>query len=278
MKSLEGWKKGVGCTGGEPTLHPQFPEICGLFRRLFPKQQCGLWTCGGASYEKYRELIHDTFGIINYNDHKSPCFHHPVMIASEEVIEDEKLRNELIDNCWLQLHWSPLITPKGAFFCEVAATFDMLFDGHGGYSLEPNWWKRSVAELKDQRERYCRYCSIPIPMESLPDTLDYDYTSKGNAKRLIEAGSPQAKKGKLTIIDKIYTYEDIQGFLRTKTRPSKKYALSDSKHFWVKTPLVAWFWKKAKYNYMSNGRRKFFVDTVKFLLLKLRDTFIDLIN
>jgi len=42
LRSMEGWNRGVGCMGGEPTLHPKFPEICELYRKYFPRDRCGL--------------------------------------------------------------------------------------------------------------------------------------------------------------------------------------------------------------------------------------------
>jgi hypothetical protein len=55
------------------------------------------------------------------------------------------------DNCWWQrLLGSPSITPKGAFFCEVAAAMDMLFDGPGGWKIEKDWWKRGPEGFGDQ--------------------------------------------------------------------------------------------------------------------------------
>ena len=42
----------------------------------------------------------------------------------------------MIDNCWIQSQWSASITPKGGFFCEVAASLDYLFEGPGGYEIK----------------------------------------------------------------------------------------------------------------------------------------------
>ena len=89
LKSLKGWKKGVGCFGGEPTMHPEFAEICALFRAHFPRKQCALWTCGGRTYEQHRQVIDETFAIVAYNDHESPGFHQPLMIVCDEVRADK---------------------------------------------------------------------------------------------------------------------------------------------------------------------------------------------
>jgi hypothetical protein len=261
LASLAGWKKGVGCTGGEPTLHPEFPRICGLYRRHFPKQQCGLWTCGGPRYKQYRDLIEETFGIINYNDHGLACFHHPVMVASEEVIPDAAEREKLIDRCWLQLHWSPIATVRGGFFCEVAATFDALFNGPGGYPLEPGWWQKDGTDMPGQRKEYCRYCSIALPIAPLPDNLAEDWVSRGNAERLLAARSPQALNGRLKVVD-----EAVLG--ETAGRDSRLYATRDSAHCWARTPVRAWFWKRAKYRHLPHGQLRFLRDTVKFLIAK----------
>jgi len=237
LRSLDGWKRGVGCMGGEPTLHPQFPEICALYRRYFPKKQCGLFTAGGKRYEEHKGLIDETFGIIHYNDHEMIGVHQPVMVASRDVIKDDKLREELIDRCWLQTYWSPSITPKGAFFCEVAGMFDMLFDGPGGYPVEPGWWKKSVGQFKDQRDRYCNSCSIPIPMEKLPTNLPYDLVSISNAKRLLEAGSPLAAKGNIRVLDQIFTREDIERLRRQPNLNKTPYVHTKLKeqHYWFRT-------------------------------------------
>ncbi|MCI0539018.1 MAG: radical SAM protein [Verrucomicrobiales bacterium] len=271
LKSLEGWRKGVGFTGGEPTLHPDFPELCALFRTYFPKHQCGLWTCGGPAYQKHRELIRRTFGIINYNDHDTSSFHHPMTVASEDVIKDEQLREELIDKCWLQLHWSPIVAQNGAFFCEVAATFDSLFGGPGGYPLEPGWWKKDVKGFADQRARYCGKCSIPIPFTSLPDRLKLDWVSPQNAQRLRDANSPQAAAGRLKTVDAVFTREDIERLAAARSRNAKTYATPLSKHVWMKTPLRAWFWKHAKYRHIPGGQKQFVLDTLRFIAIKFRD-------
>ena len=56
LQSLKGWRRGVGCMGGEPTMHPQFVEICGLYKKYFPRSQRGLFTAGAKFYEKHKEL------------------------------------------------------------------------------------------------------------------------------------------------------------------------------------------------------------------------------
>ena len=222
LQSLEGWKRAVGCMGGEPTLHPQFPEICGLYRKYFPKKQRGLWTAGGKKYKEHEKLIDETFGLIVYNDHKTGSRHQPVLVASEDVVPDEALRNKLIDKCWLQTLWSPSITPKGAFFCEVAGTLDMLFDGPGGYEVEPDWWKRKVKDFQDQRDRACHSCSVAIPMKEYPDDLPYDYVSPSNLKRLEAAGSPMAK----VVLD----YVPGQGYVPASPRFANLYASDIAAH------------------------------------------------
>ena len=42
LKSLYGWKGKIILIGGEPTLHPNFKEICEIFKNEFPFIQRGL--------------------------------------------------------------------------------------------------------------------------------------------------------------------------------------------------------------------------------------------
>src|SRR3990167_8052720 len=52
IKSLKGFTKAIGIMGGEPTLHPQFKEICELVRKLIPnRRQRSLWTNGFKWHE-----------------------------------------------------------------------------------------------------------------------------------------------------------------------------------------------------------------------------------
>ena len=212
LKSLEGWRKVVGCMGGEPTIHPQFEEICHLYSRYFPRKQCGLWTSGGPKFEQHRFLIHKTFGVLLYNDHSEVGKHHPWAIAINEVVDDEQLRETLIDNCWIQKLWSPSINPNGAFFCEIAAVFDSLFGIGGGYKVERDWWQRDVDQFRDQRDLYCGLCSMALPYRNIPNDYPSDVVSSGNASRFKAINSPW--KDRLHIIDEKLTLEDIKGNLK----------------------------------------------------------------
>lgn len=232
LRSLEGWQKGVGCMGGEPTEHPQFAEICQLYRKHFPREQCGLWTGGGPLFEKYRDLIDETFGIIAFNDRaRNESYHRPPMIASADVIEDEQLRKQLVDNCWLQQRWSPSVTYKGCFFCEVAGAFDLLFEGENGYDIEPGWWNKTPEQFRDQVEAYCRYCSIALPIQSKSYKAEVESVSETNAARLIKAKSPFALRGKISIVKAKYSAEDVAKMEGELVRPP--YYPSNSHMRWA---------------------------------------------
>lgn len=242
LQSLEGFKGGVGCMGGEPTIHPKFPEICALYRKYFPKKRIGILTAGGKKYEQYKDLILDTFGIINYNDHIIPSYHQPVFVASGEAVEDPVLREQLIDHCWLQRTWSPGISPRGAFFCEVAATLDLMFDGPGGYPIEKGWWNRDVEGFREQRDRYCRLCGVAVPLESFPDKNPVEVVSPANAERLRKAGVPA---NEMQIFDRKLTRDDIRENLRKRgVRDPSKYAVPDKNHFWARNSIE--FYQKRK--------------------------------
>ncbi|HDZ73700.1 MAG TPA: radical SAM protein [Aurantimonas coralicida] len=210
IASLEGFPGRIGMMGGEPALHPKFREILALFREKIPdKGRREFWT-SGFKWEVYESDILETFykKRISYNDHtQTTGRHHPLLVAIEEVVEDPELRRIMIENCPFQARWSASITPKGAFFCEIAAAQDWLFDGPGGYPVEPGWWQKIPAEFQDQVDRYCGKCSGALPLTPHSDNrggrdgLSVDLVSPGNLERLKAAGSPRVAKGGYKVIN-----------------------------------------------------------------------------
>lgn len=216
--SLEGYRGKIGIMGGEPTMHPQFREICKLLQEKVPARRCGLWT-SGYKWDEYKSLIRQTFGLgVYYNDHSDKTQkHQPVLVAIDEVVEDKALMWELINHCWVQEKWSPSINPKGGFFCEVAAAFDILFDGPGGYLIEKGWWNKTPEQFSDQVKRYCPLCSGALPMGRPPSSESCDLVSKGNLEKLLALGSPKViVKGDVTVYDQKITREMIY---RPRWRP-----------------------------------------------------------
>ncbi|HEY2918569.1 MAG TPA: radical SAM protein [Candidatus Binatia bacterium] len=232
QKFPNGFPGNIGIMGGEPTSHPHFAEICKIVQELIPdRSKRELWT-DGYRYHRYRDIIRETFEDerIIYNDHtdKTVGWHQPLLVAAEEAVEDKELMWRLIGNCWVQWRWSASITLKGGFFCEVAAALDMMFNGPGGYPIEPGWWAKNPNEFLDQVERSCTKCSGAIPMPAVSAHADFDLVSPGNLERLKHAGSPRIAQGHFRIVDTKFTRDDIQkhidsGWTPWNHRPYKVY-------------------------------------------------------
>jgi len=205
LKSLDGFSGNVGLMGGEPCLHPEFEKICELYAKYVPeKERRELWTAG-FKWNKYQDIIYEYFNkeLVTYNDHSDPNEgqHQPLLIAIDEVVEDRELMYKLIDNCWVQMRWSPVITDRGAFFCEVAGAMDATFNGKGGWKVEQGWWQKEPKDFKEQIEEFCTKCSACLPMPIPNNHIPYDYVSPNNLKRLELVNSPKLKNGKVKVVD-----------------------------------------------------------------------------
>lgn len=205
IDSLDGYEGGIGLMGGEPTLHPQFREICKIYQKMIPnRRKRELWTAG-YKWDEYYDIIHETFDkdLIAYNDHSDPDegTHQPLLVAISEVIEDKRLMWKLIDNCWVQQRWSASITPRGCFFCEVAAAQDYIFNGPGGWPIEKGWWKKTPEQFQDQMKRCCVNCSACLPIPVPNNHEPFDMMSPGNVERLKAAGSPKCLAGRYKVAD-----------------------------------------------------------------------------
>lgn len=192
VPDVEGRKKVIGVIGGEPTLHPQFTEICRIMEELLPdKKTRGLWTNCGPKYKEHRVLIDRVFGYQNKQPHKPPVRHQPVLIASRDAVKDKDKRLKLIYDCWLQNSWASSITPRGVWYCEVAGALDMVFqDTPGRLPIEPLWWNRSMLDFHDQILHHCNRCGVCLPLPGRLDGDEMDDVSPTNLKRLEAIRSP----------------------------------------------------------------------------------------
>lgn len=226
IHSLDDWPRRVGIMGGEPTLHPDFERFVRYADKVHPphyriggglrpiknlaqynmdaKQiKCNaankfhglaLWTSVCPSYAKHYEVIKDCFVDEIINDHTTGGRHHPWLFTRKEYgIPDEQWLH-LRNNCqWQRMIGSPSITPKGAFFCEVAAAMDMLFNGPGGWPVEPGWWRRGPEDYGDQL-RWCEFCCACFLSEWRDSSEEIDDVSPAMYEMLQQAGSPKLKQ------------------------------------------------------------------------------------
>jgi len=210
INSLDGFEGMVGLMGGEPTLHPQFTEICKLFQKI-PKKRRGLWT-SGWKWEEYKNIIGETFPTENivYNEHSTEGgVHQPLLVAMKDVVKDKKLRQELKDNCWAQRRWETCsVTPYGVYFCEVAGALDILFNmGKNAITITPYWWKNT--ELFKKQYEICDSCGAPIPIGGMSDRATFDLISKGNLKKLKKLDSPKVINNNYATYDRKWDKEQI---------------------------------------------------------------------
>jgi organic radical activating enzyme len=132
VDSLAEYPGMVGIMGGEPLLHPEFDRLCNYLHSKRPPEHCGLWSTFPSGKEYYARLITETFWNVLLNDHSSSDIPHtPVLTAAREYLNE--------DDCWYEIHhcgyqnrWSASITPRGAYFCEVAAALDMILETNLG--------------------------------------------------------------------------------------------------------------------------------------------------
>ena len=225
----------TGIIGGEPTVHPQFEDMAKYIQSVHGKQTdimkypekdfihkmqqrefsaeqlmervdgthylkkrgAGLWSNMSATYRKHYEIIQDTFSVQFLNDHLNASYHQPGLFSRRDLGIPYEEWIPLRDNCWMQNSWSATITPKGAFFCEVAGALDMLFNGPGGWKIEKNWWKRQPEDFKDQLH-WCEICGFALKNIFSRDAKEeIDDASPSVYEKLKYLDSPKMKSGRI---------------------------------------------------------------------------------
>lgn len=226
IDSLEDWEGMIGIIGGEPTLHPEFERFLDYLKEKRVKRtetltrkpiydmqmysmacltsiinhKTVLLSALAPSYYKHFEIINETFSRQLVNDHSNVCEHQALLMPRKELgIPDEEWEKKR-DACWIQNSWSATITPKGAFFCEVAGALDMLFDGPGGWKIEKGWIEKTPKDFSDQLH-WCELCSACLDVPKRLSSDERDDVTPEMYKKLLEVGSPKAEEHRCVIRD-----------------------------------------------------------------------------
>lgn len=196
IDSMVGFKSLTNIQGGEPLLHPQFEEICDYAVTKIPPEQLGITTTLPRGYERYRAVIARTFGNILLNDHtRNDIMHKPGLVAAQDVKGlPDWMKWYLIDKCWMQCTWSAAISPRGAFFCEVASALDRYLPSPGGWPVEHGWWRRTPKDFVQQIEAFCWHCGQAMPLQMRESTDGRDDISESNMEYFKDSPKIKAKK------------------------------------------------------------------------------------
>lgn len=215
VSSLRGYNGVIGIFGGNPTMHPKFEEICNILSKYIPIGQRGLWSNNLNGYGSLCRAIFNP-SVSNLNVHTNQHFydemkrdwpecnpigleydsrHSPPFVAMKDI-EDltDEVRWRMITSCDINQLWSAMVCQfRGevrGFFCELAGAQSMLHEHEFSYpdtginvKRDPNWWKYPIETYRNQIEKHCMECGIPLRGRGdLAVTGKNEYVSKTHAK------------------------------------------------------------------------------------------------
>lgn len=220
LRSLAGYPGTIAMIGGNPCMHPKFEELCRIFVEEVPnKAQRGLWTNNAF---KHAEQSKETFGFFNLNPHNSErgvksleplkdlgvyyeghSEHSSLLAAIKDLYEPVEMWDR-ISRCDINQNWSAsIVQVRGvlkAYFCEVAASFDLARGGEHGVDVVPGWWKRPIGAFCSQIDRFCPGCGVPAKVKGHMDHEEIDTYSESNADIAEKAATK--KKRRIAKVDK----------------------------------------------------------------------------
>ena len=232
LQSLKDFHGIIAMIGGNPCMHKDFEELCRIFQEEVPnKMQRGLWT---NNYFKHRKIIEETFGTFNLNSHGEAraeanlldlhktmvgkgalswfygghSEHAPLLTAVKDLYPEPEMWQR-IANCDINKEWSAsIVQNKGelrAYFCEVAASFDLARGQDHGLPVTDGWWKMHITEFGEQIKRFCPGCGVPAKQRPARDDDEIDTYTASNADIAIKTGRKAVLLDKEETVDKRVT-------------------------------------------------------------------------
>lgn len=209
VRSLKDFFGIIAMLGGNPCMHSRFPELCGIFEEEIPnKMQRGLWTNNPFKHE---ELALKTFGVYNLNAHGAEraqpalqrmtdsarsdgkvawtymgnSVHAPLLTAIKDIYAEEEMWDK-ITQCDINREWSASIVQNSAgelraYFCEVAASFDLARGSDNGHPVVAGWWNQRIEAFADQIKHFCPGCGVPAKVKGTQDREEKDTYTRSNA-------------------------------------------------------------------------------------------------
>jgi hypothetical protein len=264
VRSLDGFPGVIAIIGGNPAMHRNFKELCDIFVKEVPnKNQRGLWT---NNIFKHSDLAKTVFGVFNLNPHGSErgikslaalrsrgwyhqghSSHSPLLTAGKDLFEEEEMWDR-ISKCDINQNWSAsIVQNKGklrAYFCEVAASFDLARGTDNGIEVVPGWWRRNVSEFEDQVALFCPGCGIPAKLTGHMDYEEIDTYTVSNEDLALKS---LKKKRKIIKLDETPNHDTIDHQVTQYSENLRKAKPKYSEHVQKVSKQKVKLWIKQKF-------------------------------
>jgi hypothetical protein len=187
-ESVRDWPGIVAMFGGNPCVHPKFPELCEVMSAIIPPEHRGLWTNNLRGHGK---IAAKTFGKgrLNLNAHAdvhaademerwfpgrvktnsrdTPSWHSPILMDYRDLDVSDEQWVVLREDCDINKYWSAAIMQRGsdpyAYFCEVAGAIDGVRGKNHGIPAVPGWWHYKMDRFNHQVRNCCNTgCGVPL--------------------------------------------------------------------------------------------------------------------